>query len=92
MFLGTLRIELFIPYSNSLKCKRQAISRIKEKIRNNFNVAVAEEAIDKWQRAILFAVGINVKKSHLEKTFSSIENMLYNFRDTEVISAEREFL
>jgi uncharacterized protein YlxP (DUF503 family) len=92
MFIAAFTIDLFIPASNSLKHKRQVIRSLKDRLRNNFNVALAEEAIDKWQRARLFIVGVNGKRPHLDKTFSSIEKMLYNSRDIEVVGVEREFL
>lgn len=90
MFIGTLKIELFIPKSRSLKDKRQVLSGLKQRVRDNFNVAIAEDGIDKWQKAILFVAGINGKRPHLEKTFSSIENMLYHYRHIDVINIEQE--
>ena len=92
MFIAVLTLELFIPQSDSLKYKRQVISSLKDRVRNNFNVSLVEDAIDKWQRARLFMVGINCKRPHLEKTFSSIENMFYGSKDIEVINSECEFI
>ena len=87
-----MTLDLFIPQSDSLKYKRQVIRSLKERVRNNFNVSVAEDAVDKWQRARLYMVGINGKRPHLEKTFSSIEEMFYASKDVEVVESEREFL
>lgn len=54
MIIGTAQIELHIPGINSLKGKRQIIKSMKEKIRNRFNVSIAEvEKQDLWQRATL---------------------------------------
>ena len=92
MFIATLTLDLFIPQSDSLKYKRQVIRSLKERVRNNFNVSVAEDAVDKWQRARLYMVGINGKRPHLEKTFSSIEEMFYASKDVEVVGSESEFL
>ena len=92
MFIGVFKIELFIPASNSLKHKRQVVQSLKDRIKNNFNLAIAEEAVDKWQRARLYMVGINGKRPHLEKTFASIESLFHNCRDIEIIESEREFL
>lgn len=91
MFIGTLKVDLFIPTSNSLKYRRQVLKSIKEKIRRSFNVGVGEEPTDKWQRARIFIVGINGNKLHLERAFSNIEKMLGLFREIEVIDTEREF-
>jgi uncharacterized protein len=54
MVVGICRIELHIPESGSLKDKRQVIKGIKDKIRNKFNVSIAEiDNNDLWQRASL---------------------------------------
>ncbi|MCJ7509093.1 MAG: DUF503 domain-containing protein [candidate division Zixibacteria bacterium] len=54
MVVGICRIELHIPESRSLKDKRQVIKGIKDKIRNKFNVSIAEIGNnDLWQRASL---------------------------------------
>ncbi|RKY38112.1 MAG: hypothetical protein DRP72_02450 [Candidatus Omnitrophota bacterium] len=42
MFIGYLKVDIYIPYCHSLKEKRQIIARIKERLRNKFNVSVAE--------------------------------------------------
>lgn len=54
MFIGVGQVELFIPESASLKTKRFVLNSIKTKIRNKFNVSIAEiENNDKWQRTTL---------------------------------------
>lgn len=58
MFVGIFQFELFIPESNSLKEKRFILQSIKTKLRNRFNISIAEVGHnDKWQRAVL---GISV--------------------------------
>lgn len=91
MFIGTLIIDLFIPESNSLKYRRQVVKSVKDKIKRNFNVGVAEDDTDKWQRARIFVVGVNGNKSCLERVFSSVEKMITGFRNVEVIDTSREF-
>jgi uncharacterized protein len=79
MFVALGQIELFIPESGSLKAKRFVLKSIKTKIRNKFNVAIAEIAhLDKWQRSSLgFSTVSNDKKlaeSIINKVISFIEN------------------
>jgi uncharacterized protein YlxP (DUF503 family) len=64
MFVGTASIDLHIPDSNSLKEKRYFLRRIKDKVRNKFNVSIAEvDTNDLWQRATLgVAIVANDKK------------------------------
>jgi uncharacterized protein YlxP (DUF503 family) len=52
--IGALRVELHVPGASSLKAKRQVIKSLKDRLRNRFNVSVAEvDQQDKWQRATL---------------------------------------
>jgi uncharacterized protein YlxP (DUF503 family) len=54
MVVGICTIELHLPESGSLKSKRQILKRIKDRIRNRFNVSLAEvENNDLWQRTTL---------------------------------------
>lgn len=53
MFVATVRIELFLPHSHSLKEKRAVLNRIKDRMRNS-GAAVAEvDHLELWQRAAL---------------------------------------
>jgi uncharacterized protein YlxP (DUF503 family) len=54
--------KLFIPHSNSLKTKRQAIKSLVEKLKNRFNVSVVElSGNDVWQRA---DIGVGLLSNH----------------------------
>ena len=50
MYVGALRIELYMPQCRTLKEKRQVVRSIIDRTRNRFNVAVAEvDKQDLWQ-------------------------------------------
>src|SRR5260221_3181934 len=50
MVVGVCRVTLMVPESHSLKEKRMVIRRIKDRVRNSFNCAVAEVGDqDAWQ-------------------------------------------
>ena len=54
MVVGVLRLTLFLPENHSLKGKRQVLRAIKDRVRNKFNVSIAEsDGHDMWQRAEL---------------------------------------
>ncbi len=54
MIVGSLRVRLFIREARSLKDKRQVVLSIKDRLKDRFNVSVAEvEAQDHRQLAIL---------------------------------------
>src|SRR6266849_1625608 len=54
MVVGVLQLTLFLPENHSLKGKRQVLRSIKDRVRNKFNVSIAEsDGHDFWQRAEL---------------------------------------
>jgi uncharacterized protein YlxP (DUF503 family) len=54
MIVGSLLVRLLLRESRSLKDKRQVLRSIKDRLRNSFNVSVAEvEAQDNRQLAVL---------------------------------------
>jgi uncharacterized protein YlxP (DUF503 family) len=54
MIVGTLRLRLLIREARTLKDKRQVLNSIKDRLRNHFNVSVAEiEAQDNHRLAVL---------------------------------------
>jgi hypothetical protein len=73
--VGVLTLELRLENSHSLKDKRQVVRSLKERLRNKFNVAVAEIAYqDLWQRAALAAVTVSSEHEHAEKVLRSVED------------------
>lgn len=80
MIVGVAQFELFLPYSHSLKEKRQILRKLKERIFAQLKVSISEVAfLDKWQRAGLgFSLVGNdgkVIESLISRTFNSIENL-----------------
>jgi uncharacterized protein YlxP (DUF503 family) len=69
MVIGLLVLELHIPGAQSLKDKRHALRGIETRVRDKFNVSLAEvEYQDLWQRARLAVVAVNTDQGHLEAT------------------------
>jgi hypothetical protein len=58
MIVGSLRARLLLRESRSLKDKRQVVRSLKDRLRNSFNVSIAEvDALDHRQLIVLgFAV------------------------------------
>ncbi|HDQ00510.1 MAG TPA: DUF503 domain-containing protein [bacterium] len=73
MFVGVSQIELFIPESGSLKSKRFVLNSIKTKIRNKFNVSVAEIGNnEKWQRSTLAVSTISNDRKITDSTIHKV--------------------
>ncbi len=67
-------MEIFVPESSSLKSKRFVLNSIKKRIRNKFNVSVAEvENNDKWQR---ISLGISMVSNGRKFIDMNVEEIL----------------
>jgi uncharacterized protein YlxP (DUF503 family) len=84
MPVGLLTLELHIPDAQSLKDKRQVLRGLKDKLRRDFNVAVAElEHHDTWQRSVVGIVTISNEEKHvremLQKVLDEADRILGSF-------------
>ena len=86
MFVGVAQVELFIPESGSLKSKRFVLKSIKTKIRNKFNVSVAEiDNNDKWQRSSIGLAVVSNDRKIIDNMLNQILNFIENDFRLEVI-------
>jgi uncharacterized protein YlxP (DUF503 family) len=94
--IAYLTLELRIEGARSLKDKRQAVRSLKDRLRNSFNVSVAEiEATDLWQRATIGVVSISDSRDYLEGLMNNVEreaNKLANNVGAEIVDSVTEFL
>ncbi len=92
MFVGVLQIELFIPESNSLKSKRYAIRSIKDRLKNRYNVSVAEiDNADKWQRASLGIAAVSNESRHIQSMLGKALDLVYGDHRVEVIDSTIDY-
>lgn len=68
MIVGLCTVELFIPDGHSLKEKRQVLQSLKARLRDKFNVSVAEVGDQElWQKAILGLACVANESSHVDR-------------------------
>ena len=92
MIIGYLSLEIYLPYSHSLKEKRKSLSAIKDRLRKKYNVALAElEYQDKWQRSKIGVVTLNNQKRVVEKLFQRVIADAESLIDGEIIQSEIYF-
>ncbi len=73
MIVGILRVELYIPASQSLKEKRMVLRSLKDKTKKKYNVSVAEVNYqDKWQRSEIAFAALGVEKFKVEEILNTI--------------------
>ena len=80
MIVGICHLDVIIPENHSLKGKRQVIKKIIDRVRNRFNISIAEVGDNElWQRSQLgmSLVGNDRKfvNSYLDKVVNFIEAM-----------------
>jgi uncharacterized protein YlxP (DUF503 family) len=91
--IGVLTLELRLENSHSLKEKRHVVQSLKERLRNRFNVAVAEiDYQDLWQRAALAAVTVSSDQVHAEKVLRSVEDEAASLLGQELVGATVEWM
>jgi uncharacterized protein YlxP (DUF503 family) len=91
MFVGVGQVELYIPESGSLKSKRFVLKSIKTRIRNKFNVSVAEiENNDKWQRSSLGIAVVSNDRKIVDSTLNQVINFIESDFRVEVIDRSIE--
>ena len=89
MIIGVLRLEIFLPYSRSLKDKRKSVKGFRDRVRNRYNAAVAElDFQDKWQRTVLGVVTLNSQPRLVDDLLNRILADAHNLEDCEVTSHE----
>lgn len=93
MTVGILKLILFIQESNSLKAKRMVLHSLKARLRNNFNIAIAQiDDEDKWQKTTLAVVSVGKDRKNTNHTLSSVVNFIERFNSINLIDYEMELI
>jgi len=91
MIVGTLEVRLLMRESRSLKDKRQVVKSIKDRIRNEFNVSVAEvDELDNRQLAVLGMAMVSNETHHVKTTLGQIVEALRRHPVAELVRQEIE--
>jgi uncharacterized protein YlxP (DUF503 family) len=84
-----LRLE----YSHSLKDKRHVVLGLKERLRNKYNVAVAEiDYQDLWQRALIAAVTVSGDHGRAEQVLQAVEKEASALLGPDLVQATVDWL
>lgn len=93
MILGILSVRLHIPESRSLKDKRQVIKSLLAKIRNKFNVSVAEiDDNDLWQQAVIGIAAIGNEKRFINGVLDQVLNHIRSLPLVQLVDFQIEIL
>ena len=93
MIVGVCTIELFIPDSQSLKDKRQVLLSLKDRLRDKFNLSVAEiDGQNVWQRAVLGLACVANDGRYVNQVLDQAQNLIRGNPAVEIVQARVERL
>ena len=93
MIVMCCNIELHLWESSSLKDKRRILKSLKDRIRNEFNVAVAEVGpTDLWQSASLGVVTVSNGVRHANGILTRVVNLVESDVRVELVNCDMEVL
>ena len=94
MNVGVCRIKLRLPENMSLKGKRQVLKSITSRVKNRFNVSIAEvDSNDLWQLATLGISCVSNSSRQTDEVLSKVVDFVTQGRfDVEVLDYEVEIL
>ena len=94
MNVGVGRVSLRIPENMDLKGKRQVLKSIISRVRNRFDVAVAEvDDNDMWQLATIGICCISNNKRHSNEVLSKVVSFIEKSRfDVEILDYSIEII
>jgi uncharacterized protein YlxP (DUF503 family) len=94
MHIGVARVALHLAGNSSLKGKRMVVKSITQRVRNRFNVAVAEvDTQDAWEEITLGVVCVSDDRRHANEMLSKVIDFIESERlDAEVGGVELELI
>jgi len=86
-------LELYLPYSHSLKDKRAVLRKLQDRLRARSNFSIAEvEHQDLWQRAKLAAVTVGSNHAVLEKATQRFVREAENILEELLVDCQVSFI
>jgi len=93
IIVGLCTVELFIPGSQSLKDKRQVLLSLKDRLREKFNLSIAEvDGQDLWQKAVLGLACVANERRYVNQVCDQALNLIRNVPAVEIVQSPVELL
>lgn len=93
MTVGVLRLILYLPENHSLKGKRSVLRTIKARVRNKFNVSIAEAGDhDLWQRGLLGIAQVGTDEAFVDAALREVVRYIDDMQIAELGEEQLEFL
>jgi uncharacterized protein YlxP (DUF503 family) len=89
MHVGVCTIHIRLLESDSLKDKRRVVKSIKDRVRNKFNVSIAEiDGLDKWQWATLGVACVSNDSRFTNSVLSNVVEFINGIGMAELVDYE----
>lgn len=93
MVVGVAKLSLRLHGNQSLKGKRKVIKSICERVRQRFNLAVAEtDSQNLWQAAELGIVAVGNEGRYIESKLDKAINFVEDLQLAEIVDVQRELI
>lgn len=93
MVVGALTVTLQVPESGSLKEKRQVIRSLTSRLRNTFNVAIAEVGDqDLWQSAVIGVACVSGSGRHADEICQKVLAFVDREADALIVASQFELV
>ena len=93
MVIGCCSVKFYLHGNNSLKGKRRVLRALKDRLKNNFNVSVAEVgAQDVWQSIHLGISAVGTDKPYIDSLLSKVIDAIDRMNLAEIVDCKIETL
>lgn len=90
MIVGKIKIKIHIPWSHSLKEKRMVVKSICAKIRNRFNVSIAEVEEQDTHKIIVLGVSyVTTDNAQADSIADHVVNFIESNTEGDIFNIER---
>jgi uncharacterized protein YlxP (DUF503 family) len=92
MIVATMEVRLLIRGALSLKDKRRAVSSLKARLQQTFNIAVAEVgALDDRRQSVFGIAAVGNEQRFLDGVLNKVIERIRRDREVELVDFEMEF-
>lgn len=93
MVIGTMKMNIHIPWAHSLKEKRMVVKSLCAKARNKFNISIAEvEKQDIHQIIVLGIACVAGDNGQADSILDHVINFIESSTEGEIIKVERDVI
>jgi uncharacterized protein len=93
MVIGCCSIKFYLHGNRTLKGKRRVVRAIKDRLKNNFNISVAEvEDQDNWQSLQIGISAVGSDRPYIDGLMAKVVNAVERMNLAEIVDSKIETL